>query len=278
MSLGIRSVEDFRRALQAIKASGPGFSTTFFAGMSQLEVWLAAGRIEFLLTREGLLIARRDRDFLHLHHLVPEPGALPGLLQALPTAWKDRTLVADLVGRPEDLSRIADGYLGHGFQEHRSLVRMGRTGHPEPRAFRDPSVASAGPEEAGEIVAFLERLLDRFAEQIPEAAEVADWASQGWVLASRADGRLAGVLIFEYQGRSCRLLFWHVDEACRHAGIGSGLIHEFFRLTQGVTRTSLWVMSDNQNSLAMYRHYGFQEENAVDRILIRHPLPEGASI
>lgn len=278
MRSGVRSVEDFRRALQMIKASSLSFSTTFFAGAHQLEAWLTAGRIEFILAREGLLIARRDRDFLHLHHLAPEPGALPGLLQVLPTAWKDQTLVADLVGRPEDLSRIADGYLGHGFQEYRSLVRMGRMGHPEPRASRDPSVAPAKPEEAGEIVAFLERLLDRFAEQIPEAAEVAEWASRGWVLTSRPAGSLAGVLIFDYRGRSCRLLFWHVDEGCRQAGIGSGLIQEFFRLTEGVARTSLWVMSDNQDSLAKYRHYGFQEENAVDRILIRHPLPKGASV
>jgi ribosomal protein S18 acetylase RimI-like enzyme len=139
----------------------------------------------------------------------------------------------------------------------------------------DPSVASAAPEDASQVTAFLERLLDRFSEQIPEVKEVADWASRGWVLTSRQDGWLAGVLIFDHSGRSARLLFWHVDGTCRHAGIGSGLIHEFFRRVQGATRVGLWVMAANRDSLEKYRHYGFQEDPAIDRILIRHPDLKG---
>ena len=182
------------------------------------------------------------------------------------------TLVADLVGRPQDVEPLVLLYAGSKFHQHNSLIRMARLGPPSITPLDSPEIDFANPAEGLEILAFLERLLDRFAEQIPLLEDLQKCASRKRILVSRIHGQVAGVLIYEHVGRSALLQFWHVDGKYRGAGIGASLIRKFFDLSQTSSRFILWVIADNQESIAKYLHYGFHPENAVDQIMIRRSL------
>ena len=47
------------------------------------------------------------------------------------------------------------------------------------------------------------------------------------------------------------------------------LVWRLFRSSTGAKRAILWVVRDNADAIAKYRHYGFREDTLVDRIMIR---------
>jgi RimJ/RimL family protein N-acetyltransferase len=160
-------------------------------------------------------------------------------------------LVADLVAREESVQALVDIYARRGFVRHATLLRMSRLS--EPGGWEDyvaPEVTFAGPEDAPAILAFLERLLDPLAEQIPNLEEIQAAAARQEMIVLREQQDLAGVLYFESHRQTAILRYWWLDERFRERGMGSRLIKTFFQLCREARRIVLWVYANNATAVA----------------------------
>lgn len=252
-----------RTAIGAIGRAAPDHSSTFYASADQVGRWCAEGRLGLVVTPGAVLLVKDEGDFHRLFHVAESPAALADALAQLPAGiW-----VADLVGQGDALDRLSAAYAQAGFAAHAFLARMVRTqpvGEPG-----DGEADVAVPADAPAVAAFLDRLLDRYAEQVPDAAELADEAAAGRLLVVRRDdGALAGMLLYALKGRTAHLRFWHVDADARGQGVGRRLMAAFLARCAGASRIVLWVIGDNAPSIAIYRHYGFAADGLVDRIMI----------
>jgi ribosomal protein S18 acetylase RimI-like enzyme len=207
---------------------------------------------------------RSDRDFHHIYHVAEDQPALSAILSLLP----EGTFTTDLIGQGHSLDEVCATYATRGFKPHAFLRRMSRVQAPgEPRE-GDAIVAKA--DDAAEVGRFLERLLDPLSEQVPDLEELQREAQAGRLLLVRKDDAVAGMLMYELKGRMAQLRFWHVDGHLRGEGIGRRLMASFLARCAQAQRLVLWVIGDNERSIAIYRHYGFETDGLLDRIMILH--------
>ena len=259
----VRDAAAVRARVVAIPRAAPGYSTNLYAAGDQIERWCADGRASLLSTGDALLLLQADRDFHHVFHVAGSRAALGRALERLPAG----TWVTDLIGQGDALEESCAAYADAGFAPHGFLRRMVRVQPGGEPSEGDAEIAT--PADAPGVAAFLDRLLDRFAEQVPGAAELAEEAAAGrLLLVRRDDGAVAGMLMYALKGRTAQLRFWHVDAYARGRGVGRRLMAGFLARCAAAGRLVLWVIGDNHRSIAIYRHYGFEADGLVDRIMI----------
>ncbi len=252
-----------QRWVAAVPRSALDYVTNLYAARAQIEDWCAAGKVEMLVADGTVLVVRPDRDFHRVYHVAPTLAALATALGKLP----EGRYVTDIVGRGEALDRQCRAYADAGFAARGFLRRMVRNPAAGLLTPAD-GVETADPDDAEDVAAFLDRLLDRFVEQLPDIQELRDAAFGGRLLLVRQGRRLTGMLMYDLTGQSAHLRFWHVDPAAHGQGIGRRLMGSFLSRCAHARRIMLWVIGDNDRSIAIYRHYGFEIDGLLDRILI----------
>jgi RimJ/RimL family protein N-acetyltransferase len=271
--LPVLNLSEYQDALGRIKGTGGRFLTNFYAAPGQIQTWICRESLFRVPDAAAVILLRRDRRFFHVAHLAAGERALVAALTRL-ASTVPATLVADLIGKPGDLSEMVSLYRSAGFHPHRSLVRMTKLIPPGWRtAEPDPIVQWAGVADAEEIQAFLERMQDPLVEQTPEVVDVRGWANTRQVLKVRQEGGICGVLIFNTTGIAAVLRYWFVDGRFRNLGFGGKLIRAFFHHCINCQRISLWVITDNDDSIRKYQHFGFHQEDMIDQVVVR-PFPE----
>ena len=267
------AVQDSRELLAdlgAVRAGASGFITNLFASPAQLAHWASCGTLQRLDAPGCVIVLRGDCDFQHLYFAASSPAALS---EALAPERLDNgvALTCDVVARPVDMETLLAPLRVRGFVPRATLARMTRPGTPcdVGSTFPPAGVEVAQPEAAAEVRAFLDRLLDRYAEQIPDDQEIRAVSGRGGVLLHRVDGAVGGLLMFDRHGRSAHLRYWWIDGAYRDRGVGSRLMRAFLHECRDVRRIVLWVVADNADSIAKYEHYGFRRDGLIDQIMFR---------
>ncbi|MBB3693776.1 GNAT family N-acetyltransferase [Sphingomonas sp. BK580] len=241
------------------------YSTNLYADQAQLARWGEKGRLRVEAIEGAVLLLRRDRDFDHVYHVARDLPALQQALEALPPG----RYAADLIGRDDARHHdLCSAYRAAGFDPRTHLRRMIR----KRAAFSLPqgNTAVATMADVKCIAAFLDRLLDRFVEQVPEPDELHEAVSGERLLLVRGSSGPTGVLMYDLTGQLAHLRFWHVDPQSRGAGIGRRLMADFLSRCRAAARTVLWVIGDNERSIAIYRHYGFEMDSLLDHIMVRN--------
>ncbi len=241
--------------------------TNFYPTPEKLERWTAAGALFSVTAGNVLFVLRRDRDFFHISYLA---SGAADLMAALPELTSRETFTVDVLGKREQVEELAALFVQAGFQSHRTLHRMTKThdGSVQP-ADADPEVVFATDDDARTLAGMLEAALDRYTEQIPEEHEMRRAVTERKILVIRTSAAIAGLLFFEVTGQSSLLRHWMVDSAHRDRRVGARLMRRYFSDCKDVRRFSLWVISDNDNAIDRYRHYGYQHDGLVDQVLMR---------
>jgi GNAT superfamily N-acetyltransferase len=263
------SVAAIYEQMDRARRAGP-LVTNFYPSPDKLQRSIERHELFSMTVGSVLFVLRRDRDFLHLSYVAGRTVDLAAALQEL-VAGVSETVTVDLLGKREHVDELAGLFGQAGFRSHRALHRMTRHGQPTPPATPDPEVVFARSDDAAALAGTLEAALDRFAEQIPDEDEMTAAASDRKVLVVRSGPAIAGLLFFEVTGQSSLLRHWLVDPAHRDKRVGARLMRRYFADCKDVRRFLLWVISDNDNAIDRYRHYGYEQDGLIDQVLIRRP-------
>ena len=264
----VRHIAALENAIARVRRSAETLSTNLFAGREQLEAWRSQRGLCFAANDTSVLVLRPDRDFCRIYHVSASVESLASQLKEL-TATRG-TFVSDLVGLPQSVKAAAETYARYGFEQYHSLFRMraAATSLATPCA-ADPAVQFATAEDVPRISAFLESLLDPYVDQIPGESDLRSAVARQNVLVTRNAGQVSAALVFERTGITAFLRYWYVAPESRGHGEGARLIKTFFRLCHDARRFLLWVVSENEDTIAKYLHYGFRKEDLLDQIMLR---------
>ncbi len=254
--------------LRRIRELNKEFTTNFYAAPEQLRDWAGRGVLSLVRGVRTTLLFRRHRHFEHLYHVAASRTDLAEALASLDPI-PGLPIVTDLVGRPEDVAPVAEIYRENGFEDYVDLVRLVRPGGSSPDVGSDASVDYAHLADIPAIVSFLDRQLDPFRDQIPEAHEIESAIARRSILVDRCDGTPGGLLFFEDTGRTSTIRYWYVSSESYGRGIGGRLMRTYLREHPSTARFLLWVVSGNAAAIAKYEHYGFRRERLFDQIMIR---------
>jgi ribosomal protein S18 acetylase RimI-like enzyme len=259
----VTDLATLRHAVTAVRR-GRAAVSNLYATDEQIAGWLTNGPITLLAAPGAVLLLRQEPRFQRLYHVAESVDALVGMLALVP----NEPCIADVVGREAALDDVCAVYEAAGFVRHAFLRRMMCVLPPERRRADGQAAEVARPEDAAGVAALLSRLLDPLTEQVPEEAELAAAARDGQLLVVRDGRSVVGMLLYDLKGQLAHLRYWHVDGKAHGQGIGRRLMAGFFAGTAQARRLVLWVMGDNERSKAIYRHYGFVEDDLIDRVMV----------
>jgi GNAT superfamily N-acetyltransferase len=177
-------------------------------------------------------------------------------------------MVSDCIGI--DLSEIINIFERCGFIKYVGYSKMKRVIGGDD-VFPDVDIVFPNVDKAGVICDMFDDNFDRFAEQLPTIDEMRLMLKNKEVLSVMEGDDIAGVLIRKPTPKTSVLMFYLVSPKYRNRKIGSKLLNYYLNEYKGGMIT-LWVLSNNENGISVYSHFGFTMEKVIDQIMINKDL------
>lgn len=265
----MRKVESFEQTQlfsKQVRSLRKGCVTNFFWDPQKHPYWLAEGSLAYEEFDEGFLMFHHSGTFSNLYYIATDYDAVATMLQAVQI---EDDLVVDVVLRGDEHSAI-EAFEGMGFELYRSLYRMSHVGQMVQHDWvKAPCVVQGTKADAALVHHVLLTDFDPLAEQIPSLKEIEDFSERGELSVIKDGDSLCGFLIAEITGATWYLRYWYTSPDYRNNGIGAKLLRT--SLINGIQskRQIFWVLSDNENAIKRYEHFGFSRENMNDYVLIK---------
>lgn len=262
----VESFEQTQLFSKHVRSLRKGCVTNFYWDPQKHPYWIAEGSLTYEEFDEGFLMFHQSDTFSNLYYIATDYPTVVTMLQTLQIG---EDLVVDVVLRGGDQIAI-EVFKGLGFEPYRSLYRMSHVGQMVQHDWmKDPSVVQGTKVDAAFVHQVLLTDFDPLAEQIPSLKEIEDFAERGELSVIKDGENLCGFLIAEITGVTWYLRYWYTSPDYRNLGIGAKLLRT--SLINGIAckRQIFWVLSDNDNAIKRYEHYGFARENMNDYILIK---------
>ena len=260
------SFEQTQLFTKQVRSLRKGYVTNFYWDPNKHPYWLASGLLEYEKTEECVLMFHDSGAFTNLYYIATDFDAVANMLNSIKF---QNDLVVDIVCKG-DGSDVVDAFKKMGFESYRDLYRMCHIGQiVQHDWFRDPSVVNGNKDDAAKVLEILNKDFDPLCEQIPSLKELEDFAERGELSVIKEKNNICGFLIAEITGVTWYLRYWYTSPDYRNQGIGARLLRT--SLINGITtkRQIFWVLSDNDNAIKRYEHYGFSKENVNDYVLIK---------
>ena len=262
------SYEQIQGFIGAIRDLRQGFITNFFWNDQKHPYWLNTDSLFFEKADNCYILLHHDIGFDSLFYIATSISAV---VEAISKISLDQDCVIDIVCKDsgeeekEALSKI-------GFTSYKCLYRMSHigllTGSEEWESSQDVIVGCQ--EDAQVIYDALRKGFDPLCEQLPSIQEVIDFAQREQLLVVKEKNELCGFIISETAGKtSWYLRYWYTSPEYRNQGVGAKLIKTALVKAKDTRRQQLWVISDNENAIRRYEHYGFKREPINDYVMIK---------
>lgn len=262
----VESYEQTQRFTKLIRQQRKGFVTNFYWDTNKHPYWLAEGSLQYEESDECVLMIHQNEGFVNLYYMATGFDAISAMLNR---RRNNQDIVVDIVCKG-DGDAEQDAFRQMGFQAYRCLYRMNHVGQiAQTDWFKDDCVNYGSMDDANLVQQALQKDFDPLCEQLPSLKELEDFAERLQLLVIKDGDKLCGFLIAEIIGVSWYLRYWYTSPDYRNLGIGAKLLRA--SLIDGINtkRQMFWVISDNENAIKRYEHYGFKRENMNDYVMIK---------
>jgi ribosomal protein S18 acetylase RimI-like enzyme len=266
------SIQNYKRiqdSIIKIKAYKEGFITNFFIGEYRCNLLIKKEKIHIIHYERCIFILHKDYDFYHLYFLTTANDRLGKALEKLIRQYDKTIFVVDIVGAKSFIEPLLMSFKHVGFDKHTTLYRMSRLNGINQKQELDNRVQYANPEQAKQVHHLLEEHFDKYSEQIPLVEEMEEWTKNKKILVIVNQQKVIGFVLFEITGMTSFLKYWFIHPDYRNRKVGSALLRQYFHECRNMKRQLLWVMDANDNATMRYMHYGFEQEQMFDEIMIK---------
>ncbi|MBO4654855.1 MAG: GNAT family N-acetyltransferase [Bacteroidales bacterium] len=262
----VKSIEQLQQQSAEIRSLRCGFITNFFFDPVKHGLWIAKGDCHSERKENTLFIIKQSPKFWNVFFCSTTIEDFSHDLSSFMSEYPDTTMMFDIVGRDIQCQPLVEMFLGKGYKEATSLVRM--TKMTTPLGYTaDNSIRKATEQDIPVVSELLHTYFDEQTEQIPYDDELMDYAHQGHILICEEENRITGFLIYELNTTTLYLRYWFTHPDYRDKKVGSRLLRRFFEEGKNTKRQLFWVIRTNENAIVRYRHYGFAEENMFDYVM-----------
>lgn len=265
----ILSFEQIQGFVSEIRSLRQGFVSNFFWDPNKHPYWIAEENFFFLQKDACILMFHQKEDFCNLFYIATDMMAVRN---AAASVSLETTCVMDIVCRGEGDEEKAQ-LLWAGFTPYQHLFRMSHAGTLTGDSWEmDPDAVFGTSEDIAQINMALKDNFDPLSEQLPSVDELKVFINRKQVLVIKDGSNLCGFIIFEVTGVTWYLRYWFTSSEYRNQGIGAKLLKSSLFMAKDTKRQILWVISDNENAIKRYEHYGFKRELMNDYVLIKRSI------
>lgn len=262
------SSEQVQNFAAEIRDLRQGYVTNFFWDERKHPYWVDCGSLHYQKKDNCYLLLQQNEGFSNLFYMASDMDAVANAIRQTPL---DSNCVIDVVIRKEGNGEI-EKLKEAGFTHYKNLYRMSHIGMLADNTWeRSDDVLHAGLSDCQCVYETLHKNFDPLCEQLPSLQEVEDYVKSESILVMKDGDRLCGFLIFEISGStSWYLRYWYTSSEYRNQRIGAKLLKTALVIGKHTRRQQLWVVSENENAIKRYEHYGFQKEPFNDYVLIKN--------
>ncbi len=260
--------EDVYALIQEVKQRSTQYVTNYFIDQEKLSVWLAGGLFYYLAGEHGVLFFRKDRDFYHLYY---SAVSLQGLGQLLAMQLPTEVIVTDLIGKKQDVEVLQGIFAQAGYLPRITMDRFTRINKEGTENYQPSGeVVFAGAEHIAQVSEMMDTNFDKYSDQIYTLQEVAELVNKKNILVVTDGPNIKGFLIRHILPQSSVLNNFLVKETYRGEKIGSKLLKHYIHESRNTKRLWLWVVSDNDHAINVYKSHGFAHDGLVDLVMIKN--------
>lgn len=263
----IISLEQVQGFVADIRNLRQGFVTNFFWDDQKHPYWVKTDSFCYIKCGNCYLLLHQNCNFSNLFYIATGMDSVAAAINQV--SFHDDSVV-DVVVKKEGKGEI-DVLREAGFEPYKYLYRMSHIGQLANDSWEKASdVTFASHKDCQLVYNALQHDFDPLCEQLPSQAEIRDYAERKQILVCKDGNKLCGFLIFELSGStSWYLRYWYTSPEYRNQRIGAKLLKTALVIGKDTKRQQLWVISDNENAIKRYEHYGFRRELINDYVMIK---------
>lgn len=262
----VESYEQIRSFMSVIRSLRKGFITNFYWDENKHPYWIEQEEFFYEEYEGCFLFIHKNESFFNLFFIAVNYEAVTAAINSINLG---SPLVLDLVCRGDGHNE-REAFKRIGFKDYRYLYRMSHVGlMATPEWHIDESVRFGTSKDAPIIYEVFHRDFDPLCEQLPSLNEIHDFANRHQILVIKDGERLCGFIIFEIIGSTWYLRYWYTSPDYRNKGVGAKLLKASLVYGKETKRQLFWVISDNENAIKRYEHYGFTREDMNDYVIIK---------
>lgn len=245
-----------------------GYVTNFFWDDQKHPYWVGNGSLLYLKSEGCYLLLHTNDSFSNLFYIACNMEAVVNAIQQVPF---ESDSVIDVVIKGEGKGEV-EALKAIGFETYKYLYRMSHIGLLADENWdKSEDVIYASMTDCQLVFDALQKDFDPICEQLPSLQEVKDYAQREQLLVIKDGDKLCGFLIFEISGKtSWYLRYWYTSPEYRNQKVGAKLLRTALVIGKDTKRQQLWVISENENAIKRYAHYGFQKELINDYVMIKY--------
>ena len=264
--LKVESYEQIRSFMGAIRSFKKGFVTNFYWDENKHPYWINDNEFSYIEDSECILLIHKNNTFLTLFYIATSYDSVVSSLQ---NKTFDNCVVADVVCKGDGIAE-RESLKSIGFEDYKMLFRMSHIGlMASPEWHFDESVKFGQSDDVPILYDVFHRDFDPLCEQLPSIKEIQNFAERQQILVIKEGDQLYGFIIFEITGVTWYLRYWYTSPLFRNKGVGAKLLKSALVLGKDTKRQLFWVISDNDNAIKRYEHYGFKREDMNDYVIIK---------
>ena len=250
-----------------IRSKSPLFVTNYFPNETKDKELIAKEQLYYYRNEDVCLVIRQFVGYNDFSYIASSLETLYSILEDFFSSTHD-IYVTDLVGFPAQIASIKLLFEKKGFTLRRSLQRMVKMGVDDDSRVDSKEIVYPTYDEINNISSLLLENIDPLSEQIPSVEELSRFIDNKQIYLYKKHDEIAGLIIFELTSMVFNLRYWFVNLKFRNMGIGSSLYKKVMFESKNIKRQMLWVVSDNENAIKRYEHYGFKLDRFIDNVMI----------
>ena len=258
-------VQDFVAEIRNLRQ---GFVTNFFWDDQKHPYWVENGTLHYQKSEGCYLLLHNNGSFSNLFYIARNMEAVANAIQQ---SIFENDSVIDVVIKKDGKGEV-DVLKELGFETYKYLYRMSHIGLLADESWESSDdVIHANMADCQLVYDALQKDFDPICEQLPSLQEVKDYAQREQLLIIKDNDELCGFLIFEISGTtSWYLRYWYTSPEYRNQRVGARLLKTALVIGKDTKRQQLWVISENDNAIKRYEHYGFKKEPINDYVMIKY--------
>lgn len=266
----IISAEQVQGFVAEIRNLRQGYVTNFFWDDQKYPYWVGDGSLLYQKSDGCYLLVHQCGSFSNLYYIACN---IENVTNAILQSSFENDIVIDVVIKKEGKGEV-DALKAIGFGPYKSLYRMSHIGLLADDSWEKcDDVIYASMADCQLVFDALQKDFDPISEQLPSLQEVKDYANRNQLLVIKDEDKLCGFLIFELSGTTTWYLrYWYTSPSYRNQRVGARLLKTALVIGKNTKRQQLWVISENENAIKRYKHYGFQKEPYNDFVMIKYKL------
>ncbi len=264
----IVSSEQIQGFVAEIRNLRQGYVMNFFWDDQKHPYWVENGSFLYQKSERCYLLLHNNGSFSNLFYIACNMEAVTNAIQQ---ATFENDSVIDVVIKNEGKGEV-EALKAIGFETYKYLYRMSHIGLLADDSWeKSEDTTNASIADCQLVFDALQKDFDPICEQLPSLQEVKDYAKREQLLVIKEGDKLCGFLIFEILGTtSWYLRYWYTSPEYRNQKVGARLLKTALVIGKETKRQQLWVISENENAIKRYEHYGFQKEPINDYVMIKY--------